>query len=76
MTAIAHIRRLNGITAPVGTLLGPNAMGEYFTVREVDDRGVICGYATSHDVRAAETAAHTDGPRSMTEVAMLRRSGA
>lgn len=59
--------RLNGVTADVGTILGPNDTGELMVVLAVDDGGVTVGYAQQGDVEAAAAAAE---PRSLTEIAL------
>lgn len=72
MSSPVPARRLNGISAPPGTILGPNTTNEYLVVRSVDDAGVVVGYATVKDIDAAYGAIAADGPRSMTELAMSR----
>lgn len=45
--------RLNGISAPVGTVLGPKEVTrEFVVVTAVDDLGVSVGYATQADLDA------------------------
>jgi hypothetical protein len=63
--------RVNGVHAPVGTLLGPKAVTrEYVVVTGEDERGVTVGYATAADIAAAGEV----DPRSVTE-ARLRLAG-
>lgn len=59
------IGRLNGITAEVGTLLGPDAKGEILVVSAVDETGVLVSLATIPDI---ESAALQPEPRSIAEV--------
>lgn len=61
--------RVNGVHAPVGTLLGPKQVTrEYVVVTDQDERGVIVGYAQPADIEAAGLAPE---PRSVPE-ALLR----
>lgn len=66
-------RRLNGITPPVGTILGPDRNGELWCVREVDG-GCRVAYATTGDMQAAgREIVWGDGPRSVTEYLLIKR---
>lgn len=62
------VGRLNGITAAPGTLLGPDAAGQWYVALRSDDQGVQVGYATTHDIDNAK-ARHAVGgsPRSLPE---------
>lgn len=76
--------RLNGITAEVGTILGPKEVTrEYVVVTATDGQSVEVGYATEADLAAAverrldpQTGrfVFVREPRSVTEIAL--RSGA
>lgn len=55
---------------PVGTIMGPNADGELLVVRKVEDGVSHFGFATVHDIKAADLQPE---PRSVTEA---RRRGA
>lgn len=64
--------RLNGVTAEVGTLLGPNAYKELLVVTGQDEAGVSVGLAHVDDIRAA---CEAPAPRSVTEVQVRRKAG-
>jgi hypothetical protein len=54
--------RVNGVSAPVGTVLGPKLITrEFVVVTGVDERGVTVGYAQDSD------GVNADDPRSVTE---------
>lgn len=57
--------RLNGVSPEVGTIVGPNWLGELLVVREVDERGAVLGYFGTEDARAFRDA---PSPRSLTEI--------
>lgn len=62
---------LNGVDAPIGTLLGPDSAGQMFSVIDRDDKGVIVGYATLHE----RDAALAREPQSLAEIALQRQVG-
>lgn len=41
---------MNGITAPIGTVLGPNAVGEYLTVVQVEENRVRLAHSRTEDL--------------------------
>ena len=60
--------RVNGVHAPVGTILGPKAVTrEFVVVTSNDDRGVVVGFATSEDMQVNPEL----DPHSMTEFQAL-----
>lgn len=62
------VGRLNGITAAPGTLLGPDAAGQWYVALRSDDQGVQVGYATTHDIDNAKARHGAGGsPRSLPE---------
>lgn len=61
----AKAGRMNGVAPEVGTIVGPNWLGELLVVREVDERGATLGYVTREDIAAARA---TECPRSLTEL--------
>jgi hypothetical protein len=65
------IGRLNGVTTPAGTLLGPDSVGQLLVVAQLDNAGVTVSYATTADIQAAMAACVADGPRSVTEHTMI-----
>lgn len=60
---------LNGIIAEVGTVLGPNARNQFFTVKEVDVAGkrVLVRRAVPQDMVAVKVRTTVDSPRSLGE---------
>ncbi len=60
---------LTGISAPVGTLLGPNAFNQYFTVAEVDVEGkkVLVRRAQIADTHRGQLQGLLGAARSMAE---------
>jgi len=71
MTEFAgEIGRLNGVHAEIGTILGPDLLGQWFTVTADDDAGCTVRYATSHDMLAARM---RNDPQSMAELRGLPR---
>jgi hypothetical protein len=64
--------RLNGVDAPVGTLLGPDTAGRPLVVdgREAGG-GVTVSYATAIDIQSAMRSIAVDGPRSVAEGRMI-----
>ncbi len=65
------IGRLNGVDAEVGTILGPDSIGELLVVAERDEAGVRVSYAGVPDIEAARARVAEVGPRSMTELRMF-----
>jgi len=63
---------LRGVSAPVGTILGPNRLGELMAVVEERADGVALGYATTPEIQAALTQPE---PRSLTELQLRRHAG-
>lgn len=61
---------LTGVSAPVGTLLGPGRGGRIFVVIGEVEEGVQVDYATPEQVRAALDRAE---PYSVAEVVMVRQ---
>lgn len=67
--------RLNGIHAPIGTILGPkDVTREYVVVIADDEEGVVVGFASTTEILAVMTGAAGD-PRSVTEAEMVRARG-
>jgi hypothetical protein len=66
------VNTLTGVSAPVGTLLGPGRGGRIFVVIGEVEEGVQVDYATPEQVREAIQRAFTE-PQSMTEIAMVRQ---
>lgn len=62
---------LNGTTAEVGTVFGPNIDDEFFTVKEVDIAGnrVLLRRARIEDMTFSQ--GHI--PRSLTEIRLMQR---
>lgn len=61
----AKAGRMNGVQPEVGTIVGPNWLGELLVVREVDEHGATLGYVTREDIAAMRAAEY---PRSLTEL--------
>lgn len=64
-------RRLNGITAPIGTILGPDWSGMFLTVDSVDEQGVTLRPTVKTDFSAVPPE-----PRSLTEYKMMHGGNA
>lgn len=73
MTAHIEAGRVNGVHAPVGTVLGPKVITrEFVVVTGNDERGVTLGYAHPDEVDAAAIEAIIErGPASVTEHEMV-----
>lgn len=61
----AKAGRMNGVQPEIGTIVGPNWLGELLVVREVDDHGATLGYFTQQDAINFRDA---PAPRSLTEI--------
>jgi hypothetical protein len=67
------VNTLTGVSAPVGTLLGPGRGGRIFVVVEEVEVGVQVDYATPEQIRATLDRGQY---HSMTELDLLRQRGA
>jgi hypothetical protein len=56
---------MNGVHPEIGTIVGPNWLGELLVVREHDERGALLGYFTQADAVGFRDA---PAPRSLTEI--------
>ena len=65
--------RVNGVHAPIGTVLGPKAVTrEFVTVTGNDDQGVTVGYTQEGEMDAVALEMIIDrGPASVTEHEMV-----
>lgn len=66
---------IKGITAEVGTILGPNSANQFFTIKEVDLEGkrVLVRRAQVAEIIEGRMHASLHGPRSMAEVMLMRK---
>lgn len=67
-----HKRATYPTPPELGTIVGPNDLGEHFVVVGTDGRTSLLSYATVPDLTTARTYVFEHGPRSVTETTMVQ----
>jgi hypothetical protein len=70
------IGRLNGVTGEIGTILGPDDTGQWFSIIGTDAEGVLLGFATADEMDALQERTDVYSPTEYrTRYAMPARKG-